>query len=87
MNNDASSSAAAQPSSSAAASSDHGSATGTSDVAPEPMTAQQRLQVQSQKKNDLLAGLLDNIDSVVYMELAVLYYMEYVVDDLDILLK
>lgn len=37
-----------------------------------------RIQAQTEKKNSFLAGLLDSLDSIVYAELCILYYMEYV---------
>ena len=40
-------------------------------------SAQKRAQAQAKKRNEFLAGLLDNLDMLIYMELCVLYYMEY----------
>lgn len=39
---------------------------------------QKSLQAVTHRKNELLAHLLSNLDSIIYTELAVLYYMEYV---------
>lgn len=82
MNNDSSSSArpADLPISSPVQPDDNDN-NNTDTVAPPPedekTVAQKRLQAVIQKKNDFLAHLLENLDSITYMELALLYYMEY----------
>jgi len=78
MNNDSSSSAAAADLP-ALSSEPNDSATETIVPAPEDAktAGQKRLHAQTHKKNELLAHLLENLDSIIYMELAVLYYMEY----------
>jgi len=40
--------------------------------------AQKRALAQGKKKNEFLAGLMENLDTSIYMELCVVYYMEYV---------
>ena len=79
MNNDSSSSAAAAnlPTPSAAPNDDSTESIAHLTDDGEDI-AQRKLQAVTQKKNELLAHLLENLDSIIYMELAVLYYMEYV---------
>jgi len=77
--NDASTTARAveQPTSSSAAVSDD-NANARAPVTEDGKTlGQRRLQIVMQRKNEILAHLLENMDSIIYMELAVLYYMEY----------
>lgn len=59
----------------------------TSDDAPVESAAQRqdeispgqkRAQVQAKKKHDFLSSLMNNLDIMIYAELSIIYYMEYV---------
>jgi hypothetical protein len=88
MNNDASlpAAAASLPLSESLAGSSTGSAetvNGSANISnsngvDRKAQTRKRIQVQTEKKNSFLAALLDNLDSIVYAELCILYYMEYV---------
>lgn len=78
MNNDPSSSAAADLPPDTADSEDTNATRPIAPAQDQRTPAQKRLQAQSQKKNNLLKHLLENLDSIIYMELCILYYMEYV---------
>jgi len=78
MNNDSTPTAADQlPTSSATGDS------GRNDVAPAPepqavqTLAQKRAHAQAKKKYEIVNGLMTNLDMIIYVELSVLYYMEY----------
>ena len=44
----------------------------------EQTPAQKRLQAQTKKKHEFVTGLMINLDILIYVELSILYYMEYV---------
>jgi hypothetical protein len=44
----------------------------------EQTPAQKRLQAQTKKKHEFVTGLMNNLDILIYVELSILYYMEYV---------
>ena len=43
----------------------------------EQTPAQKRLQAQTKKKHEFITGLMNNLDILIYVELCILYYMEY----------
>lgn len=54
------------------------------DPAPAPLPqhaalspAQKRLQTQTRKKLEFIDNLMQNLDVLIYVELCILYYMEY----------
>jgi hypothetical protein len=43
----------------------------------EQTPAQKRLQAQTKKKHEFVTSLMNNLDILIYVELSILYYMEY----------
>jgi hypothetical protein len=44
----------------------------------EESPAQKRAQAQMNKKLEFITGLMNNLDILIYAELSIIYYMEYV---------